>query len=227
MSGRVWRLTNPSENGPLIILFHPGGHVVGNHWICEADGRLLTQRLGCVCVAVDYRRGPEYPFPKAVEDTHDVVKWAAGFAGEIKADTSKGFVLYGVSAGANLAAVVALLARDEKLTPQLTGVMLASPFLFTPESVPDMYKPFYNSWDQCQESPIVNRKAMLALRGMVVPSDMRILITNMEKQSITQTLGPGYSTHHFIPMAWPAYLRPIFRYAVMIRYEMMDSSMKR
>ena len=165
MDGRIWRPEGLSNRRPFVLLLHPGGFVLGHHGACEDDARRLVKELGCVCLATDYRRAPEYPFPKGLEDAFDAVKWAAANASKLNADPAKGFVLQGSSAGGNIAAVTALLARDGKLNPPLSGLILVNPFLMSPETVPSKYESLYKSWDQCQEAPLVPRKAMVALLG--------------------------------------------------------------
>ena len=157
-----------SKGRALFVLYHPGGFNLGVHEACEDDARRLVTQLGVVCLATDYRRAPENPFPKAVEDGFDVLQWATAHAAQIGADLLQGFVVHGSSAGGNVAAVVALLARDQKLP--LTGVMLTNAFLMTAEVVPEKYVGHYKSWDQCREAPLVGRKAMDALLGKLAPT---------------------------------------------------------
>ena len=73
---RVYRPENaPSDGSPLVVVFHGGGWCIGGLENEELLCRLLTSKLGCVCVNVDYRLGPEHKFPTAVHDCHDATKW--------------------------------------------------------------------------------------------------------------------------------------------------------
>ncbi len=95
---------------PLVTYFHGGGFVLGSldmgNWICGA----VAASVGAVVVSVDYRLAPAHPFPAAVEDCYAALAWAAGSAAELGATGRIGVM--GESAGANLAAVTCLLARE-------------------------------------------------------------------------------------------------------------------
>ncbi len=94
-----------------ILFFHGGGWANGDVDFytdaCMRTALKLERRV----VSVDYRRSPEHPFPAAAEDCYEVARQL--FAGELLADVDpEHIVLFGDSAGGNLAAVVSLLARD-------------------------------------------------------------------------------------------------------------------
>jgi acetyl esterase/lipase len=96
---------------PLVVYFHGGGFVFGGglrlgDWLCSQ----VATNVGAVVVAVDYRLAPTHRFPAAVEDSYAGLVWAAKNAAELGADGPIGVM--GESAGGNLSAVIALLARD-------------------------------------------------------------------------------------------------------------------
>ena len=77
----------------------------------DALCRELANAAGCAVVAVDYRMGPEHRFPAAVDDVLAATRWVRAQAGTLKLDATR-LAVGGDSAGGNLAAVVALAARD-------------------------------------------------------------------------------------------------------------------
>lgn len=107
------RIYHPAGSGPFPILmyFHGGGWVVGTLDGYDDLCRSLCHRAGAVVVSVDYRLAPEHKYPAAAEDCYAATAWAAGHADEINGD-AKRLVVMGDSAGGNLTAVVALMARD-------------------------------------------------------------------------------------------------------------------
>jgi acetyl esterase len=110
---RVYRPLS-TEILPVVIWFHGGGWVVGTLDSHDPVCRALANRTPCVVVAVDYRLAPEAPFPAAVEDSWAATRWVAEEALKLGGDATR-IVVAGDSAGGNLAAAVALRARDSGL----------------------------------------------------------------------------------------------------------------
>jgi acetyl esterase len=109
------RIYRPVDAGasplPVAVFTHGGGWVV-----CDLDShdgvcRAIANASGAVVVAVDYRLAPEHRFPAGLEDAYAVLRWAAANAGELGGDPQR-LAVVGDSAGGNLAAALALLARD-------------------------------------------------------------------------------------------------------------------
>ncbi|MEB3830874.1 alpha/beta hydrolase [Phormidium sp. CCY1219] len=98
---------------PVLVYFHGGGWVIGNLEMEESICRTLANRADCVVVSVDYRLAPEHLFPAAAEDAYAATLWVANHAAELNADRDR-LAVGGESAGGNLAAVVAQMARDRQ-----------------------------------------------------------------------------------------------------------------
>jgi acetyl esterase len=121
------RIYTPAGGGPhpLLVFFHGGGFV-----ICDLDShdglcRALTNEAACVVVSVDYRLAPEAKFPAAPEDCYAATCWAAEHAAELGGDPAR-IAIAGDSAGGNLTAVTALMARDRG-GPRLACQLLIYP----------------------------------------------------------------------------------------------------
>lgn len=107
------RIYEPGGEGPhpVLVYFHGGGWVRGDLDTHDELCRDLTQRVGCLTIAVGYRRAPEHPFPAAAVDAHGAFEWAADHVESLGGDPER-IAVAGDSAGGNLAAVTALMARD-------------------------------------------------------------------------------------------------------------------
>jgi acetyl esterase len=115
---------------PLVVNFHGGGFVFGNlsaaDWLCGQ----LAARAGVTVVSVGYRLAPEHPAPTPFSDSWSATRWLVEHALLLGGDRSRVTVM-GESAGANLAALIALASRDLNRTdsgwPPLVGQILAYP----------------------------------------------------------------------------------------------------
>lgn len=98
---------------PALVYFHSGGWVMGSIEAHDPVCRALANHAQCLVISVEYRLAPEHPFPAAPEDCYAAACWVAEHASEIRADPAR-IAVGGESAGGNLAAVVALMARDRQ-----------------------------------------------------------------------------------------------------------------
>ncbi len=107
------RVYTPEGSGPFPVLlyYHGGGWVIGNIATVDAPCRALANGAQCVVVSVDYRLAPEHKFPAAADDCYAATRYVAEHAGDFNIDPSR-LAVGGDSAGGNLAAVVALMAKD-------------------------------------------------------------------------------------------------------------------
>ena len=119
---RIYRPAEPARAG-VSVFFHGGGWVFGDLESHDGVCRSLTRNSGITTVAVHYRRAPEHPFPAALDDAVGVVRWLASHGGEIGVD-ARPLAVVGDSSGANLAAAVSLVLRDEGDSPVAFQVLL-------------------------------------------------------------------------------------------------------
>lgn len=107
---RIYRVTDGAA-APVIVFYHGGGHVIGSLETHDTAARYLARVCDATLVSVDYRMAPEHPFPLPSEDAYQAARWVAEHAKELRVDATR-LALCGDSAGGNLSAVVALMARD-------------------------------------------------------------------------------------------------------------------
>ena len=122
---RLYDAREERAPGPVLLFIHGGGWVLGDLDTHEPFCIDVAIELDLPVVAVDYRLAPEHPFPAAVEDSIAAARWVASGAEALRR-TATGLFLAGDSAGGNLAAVVALAARDAG-GPALAGQVLIYP----------------------------------------------------------------------------------------------------
>ena len=109
---------------PVLLYFHGGGFTIGSLETHDSLCRQLALRSGAAVLALDYRLAPEHRFPIAVDDAWSALHWLAEQAPALGLDAAR-LALGGDSAGATLAAVAAIHARD-------IGLQLRLQLLITP-----------------------------------------------------------------------------------------------
>jgi acetyl esterase len=119
------RLRKTNGLAPCLVFFHGGGWVIGNLETHDVVCRKLAIEGELIVISVDYRLAPEHRFPAAVEDAVSATTWIAANAKKLGVDASR-LLVGGDSAGGNLAAVVALAARDGD-APKVAGQLLIYP----------------------------------------------------------------------------------------------------
>jgi acetyl esterase len=153
---RIYQPLSTADTLPILVYAHGGGFV-----FCDLDShdglcRSLANQIPAVVVSVDYRLAPEHPWPAAADDMYTAARWAQRNAERLGGDPRR-IVVGGDSAGGNLAAVTALIARDRG-GPALAGQLLLYPVIaadFDTDSYRLFGQGFYNPksalkwyWDQ-------------------------------------------------------------------------------
>jgi acetyl esterase/lipase len=130
---------------PVVMFFHGGGWVVGDLDSYDNDARRHAVGSGALVVSVEYRLAPEHPYPAAVDDVWAATRWVAENAADVGADPAR-LAVAGDSAGGNLAAVVAQLARNA------SGPPIAFQLLWYPATTWDTSLP---SFTENADAPIL------------------------------------------------------------------------
>lgn len=112
---------------PTYVSLHGGGFISGDLETEHKRCLLMAAKGGAVSVGVEYRLAPEYPFPAGAEDCYEALEWVAANASTFGIDESK-IVVGGGSAGGNMSAAVALMARDRN-GPDIAMQILLYPAL--------------------------------------------------------------------------------------------------
>ncbi|KAI9824838.1 MAG: hypothetical protein M1819_000790 [Sarea resinae] len=180
----------PTKTLPLLFVTHGGGWIQGSAVTEEINMlRALIKELDFIIVAPEFRLAPEYPFPTPLDDCWDTLCWAVGNSAFGIEPTN--VYLAGSSAGANLAAALALMAGYSKATDHLairrrpapwvlagselnlevkvTGVILNVPVLCHPDFFPTYEFP-YVSFTQADNTLLTNAE-MRALWNLYLPSE--------------------------------------------------------
>jgi acetyl esterase len=100
---------------PILIWYHGGGWVIGDLDTTDGVTRKLANHADALVVSVDYRLAPEHPYPAPVDDCWGVLEWVAANGAELGGDPAR-IAVGGDSAGGNLAALMAIKARDAGLS---------------------------------------------------------------------------------------------------------------
>ncbi|KAH9900684.1 Alpha/Beta hydrolase protein [Cubamyces lactineus] len=168
---------NDEETFPLLVYIHGGGWSMGT---VDMDDYLL--RIQCVehklsIVNVEYRLAPEHPFPTPLDDCNVALRWAVSNTSLLKADLSKGFLIGGDSAGANISVVLSHMARDDPFFEgrRLTGLYLCEPNICHYTVYPESLKSKFRSFEEYSDMPTLSRQALDRLNGWynAPPSDPR------------------------------------------------------
>ncbi|HEV7293444.1 MAG TPA: alpha/beta hydrolase [Devosia sp.] len=135
---------------PAVLFFHGGGFVTGSLDSNDDSARAIARRTGALVISAGYRLAPEHKFPAAHEDAWQAWRWVLSEAGSLGVDPRR-LVVAGEDAGGNLAANVALRARDERTIQPLHQLLIH------PIAGSDLGTPSYND---CQRVRPIGLAAM-------------------------------------------------------------------
>lgn len=111
LRARIYKMHESDKPHPVVVYFHGGGWVIANIDVYDAGPRAISKFGDMIVVSVGYRQAPENPFPAAHEDAFAAYQWVRANAASFGGDKNRVAVM-GESAGGNLAAGVAMMARD-------------------------------------------------------------------------------------------------------------------
>lgn len=123
---RIYGERRRGQTAPLVVHFHGGAFVAGG-LDCGVKHASVLVDAGAIVVSIAYPLAPAHPFPQAIEVGYGVLEWAYKRRSKL-AGSGAAVFLAGEEAGGNLAAAVALMARD-RAHPPLAGAILVSPML--------------------------------------------------------------------------------------------------
>jgi acetyl esterase len=148
---RVMRPMDAAGALPAVVYMHGGGWVLGGKDTHDRLMREITVGAGAAVIFVDYERSPESRFPVAVEQGYAVAKHVADNAGTLGIDAGR-LVIAGDSVGGNMAAVIALMAKERR------GPKLAAQLLFYPVTDAAMAT---ESYEEFADGPWLTRQSMV------------------------------------------------------------------
>lgn len=154
-----WPLVAEHSDLPVVVFYHGGGWSVGDLNTHDSVARAHAVGAEAIVVSVDYRLAPEYPFPAGVDDCWAALQWVGEHAAELGGDPAR-IAVAGDSAGANLAAVMAHLARDNG------GPALVFQLLWYPSVTGDLSLP---SFTENADAPVLDRDVIEAFLQWYLP----------------------------------------------------------
>lgn len=199
---------NLSEAGcPVIVLYHGGGHCLGHPEMELTLARRLVKEFSAICILPSYRLAPEYPSPYSFNDSWDALRWIAKEVSSaskvlLNANAKLGFIIGGTSAGGSIAASLAHLARDNNLSPPLTGQMISIGSVMHVDYVPKKYKSQYLSREQNKHAPILNQEFHNLMRRACNPDPTSSLVFCFDQHLPPTEDGNVKADHMGLPPAY-------------------------
>ncbi len=153
----------PDAALPVVVFYHGGGWSTGDLDTHDGVARAHCVAADALVVSVDYRLAPEHPFPAGINDSWAALRWVSEHAAEFGGDPNR-IAVAGDSAGANISAVMAQLARDnaENGVPPLVFQLLWYPWITADPSLP--------SFTENADAPLLDRKGIETFLTWYVPN---------------------------------------------------------
>ncbi|KAA1249496.1 alpha/beta hydrolase [Mycobacterium simiae] len=181
-----WPASTGDEPMPLVVFYHGGGWSLGSLDTHDHVARVHAVGTEAIVVAVDYRLAPEHPYPAGVDDSFAALRWVGEHAAELGGDPRR-IAVAGDSAGGNISAVMAQLARDN-------GPDLAFQLLWYPSCIGDLALP---SFTENAAAPILDTDAIQAFLSWYVPG-----LDLSDHTTLPATLAPGNADLSGLPPAF-------------------------
>lgn len=159
---RIYWPPTATDRSPVVVFYHGGGFCLGDLDTHDHVARAHAVGAEAIVVSVDYRLAPEHRYPAGVNDCWAALQWVGAHAADLGGDPER-IAVAGDSAGANLAAVMAVLARDH------SGPQLAFQLLWYPVATGDLSLP---SHTENAFAPILDREVIEAFLSWYLPPDI-------------------------------------------------------
>lgn len=172
-----WPPITQHDNLPVVVFYHGGGWSIGDLDTHDPVARTLAVGAEAIVVSVDYRLAPEHPYPQGVDDSWAALRWVGEHAAELGGDAAR-MAVAGDSAGGNISAVMAQLARDNG------GPPLVFQLLWYPSTTGDTTLP---SMIENADGPILDRDVVAAFQQWYLPPE----IDMSEPAKLPATLAPA------------------------------------